>query len=216
MPATVCLGREVSAVDRRHVQPGGDASAHPDAAGLELGRLVGVVREQVQPLDAETQQHLYGDAVVPLVRSEAQGEVGLVGVQPVLLQRVGVELAVQADATALLPQVEQVATDLADPRDRLLQLRTAVAAFAAEGVPGEALAVQPHQRDVSCMPGAVSHSVAEGEGHVLAAVAEPVEAEQPRRGERAVGQTDGEPHLSADGGRGDSWQHGFSSQAVRS
>ena len=49
------------------------------------------------------------DRVVALVRVVAEGDVRLVRVQPGVLQRVGVELGVQADAAALLPQVQQVA-----------------------------------------------------------------------------------------------------------
>ena len=156
-------------------------------AASSCAALSGLLREQVQPVDAEAEQHLGGDGVVALVLAEAQGEVGLVGVQSGFLQGVRVDLVVQPDATALLPQVQQVAADLADPRDRLLQLRTAVAAFAAEDVPGQALAVQPHQRDAraSLRPSPARSPSAERD--VLATVAEPVEGEQPRRGRRAVG-----------------------------
>jgi hypothetical protein len=56
-------------------------------------------------------------------------EVGLVGVETPVLQRVGVELGVETDAAPLLTQVEQEAAALGDPLDRLPQLRPAVAAL---------------------------------------------------------------------------------------
>ena len=45
-----------------------------------------------------------------------------------------------------LAQVQQVAAGVGDALDGLAQLRAAVAPLAAEHVPGEALAVWPHQR----------------------------------------------------------------------
>ena len=76
----------------------------------------------------------------------AQCDVGLVGVQAPVLQGVGVELGVKADATSLLPQIQQEATGVGDPLDGLPQLRAAVASLTAEYVSGEALAVRPDQR----------------------------------------------------------------------
>ena len=89
-------------------------------ASLELLGLVGVVREQVEPVDAEGQQHLRGDGVVALVDAEAEGQVGLEGVEPVVLQGVGVDLVVEPDPAPLLAEVEQVAAGLVDPGDRLV------------------------------------------------------------------------------------------------
>ena len=94
----------------------------------------------------ERLQHLRGDRVVALVLAVAEREVRLVGVEAGVLQRVGVELGVQADAAPLLPQVQQEAAGVGDPLDGLAQLRPAVAALAAEHVAGEALAVRPDQR----------------------------------------------------------------------
>ena len=91
-------------------------------------------------------QHLRGDGVVALVLGVAEREVGLVGVQARVLQRVGVELGVEADAAALLSQVQQEPAGVGDALDGLAQLRAAVAPLAAEDVAGEALAVRPDQR----------------------------------------------------------------------
>src|SRR2546426_21184 len=79
--------------------------------------------------------------VVAAVLGQAEGGIGLIRVQPGILQRVGVELVVQADAAALLAQVEQDAADVVDAFDGLPQLRAAVTAGRAEHVPGQALGV---------------------------------------------------------------------------
>ena len=66
--------------------------------------------------DVEGREHLGGRGVVAVVLPEAEGDVGLVGVEAVVLQGVGVELVVEPDAAALLAQVEQEAADVGDPR----------------------------------------------------------------------------------------------------
>ena len=77
-----------------------------------------------------------------------------------VLQGVRVQLGVQADPPALLPEVEQEAAGRGDALDGLAQLRSAVAALGAEDVAGQALAVDAdedvllpldvafHERDV--------------------------------------------------------------------
>jgi hypothetical protein len=116
-------------------------------------------------------EHLRGCGVVAGVLRQAECEVGLVGVEPLVLEGVGVEFVVQADATALLAQVEQNAAGARDPLDGLAQLGAAVAARGAEDVPGQALGVQPHQR------GRGRAGIAQDEGDVLGAVGEAVEGD---------------------------------------
>ena len=108
--AAVRLGRQVARVRGGEVHAGRAPARPPSTPSrVELRGLVGVVGEQRDPVDAERAQHLGGHGVVALVRGVAEGEVGLVGVEAGVLQRVGVELGVEPDAAALLPQVEQVA-----------------------------------------------------------------------------------------------------------
>ena len=114
--------------------------------------LSSAIREQ-----PERAQHLRGDDVVALVLAVSQRDVRLVGVQPRVLQRVGVELGVEPDAAPLLPQVQQVAAGLGDALDGLAQLRPAVAALAAEHVAGEAFAVRP---DSGADPGSLAVTAA--------------------------------------------------------
>jgi hypothetical protein len=54
-----------------------------------------------------------------------QREVRLIGVEARVLQRVSVELGVQADATPLLPQVQQVTAGIGDAFDGFAQLGAA-------------------------------------------------------------------------------------------
>ena len=110
---------------------GRDALGDLDAEALELRGLVGVVAEQGDAVGAEGEQHLRGGGVVALVLAAPEREVGLVGVEAGVLQGVRVELGVEADAPALLAQVEQEPAGRGDPLDRLAQLRAAVAALAS-------------------------------------------------------------------------------------
>ena len=71
---------------------------------LELAR---VVREHADRGQAEVGQDLVADAVVARVDREAQVQVRVDRVVAVLLQLVGAQLVEQADAAALLGQVEQ-------------------------------------------------------------------------------------------------------------
>ena len=192
--------RKVSAVDRRQVQPGGHATVDQDPRGLQLCRLVGVVREQVELVNPQGQEHLRSSGVVTLVLRETERQVCLVGVQTRVLQGVGVELVVRADTSPLLPQVQQLATCVGDAFDRFPQLRTAVAALAAEHVPSQALAVQPHQQGDRRLGGVVPRPVAQRERDVLSSVTEAFETEYLGGCDEAVGEAQRQLDLAADGG----------------
>ena len=170
---------------------------------LELRRLVGVVAEQGDAVGAEREQHLRRGGVVALVLAVAEREVGLVGVEAGVLQGVGVELGVQADAPALLAEVEQEPAGRGDPLDRLAQLRAAVAALGAEDVAGQALAVRPHERRVAAGGAALERTlpVAEGEGEVLPAVGQPVEGQDAGGRGVAVGEAQRDGDRGAHAGR---------------
>ena len=199
-------GRQVHA--RRHL-PG---DGHPEPAELLL--LVRVVAEQGDPRDSERLQHLRGDQVAALVLVVTEREIRLVGVEAGVLQRIGVELGVQADASPLLPQVQQEAAGVGDALDGLAQLRPAVAALTAEHVAGEALAVQPDERLRSASHGGGrGGSIAQPEGEVLLAVDEPVEAEHPGGRGVPVCEAQGHRHLGADR-RGGHWQRHRSPRSV--
>ena len=87
------------------------------------------------------------DRVVALVVAESERQVGVHGVEPAILERVGAHLVDEADPAALLAQVQHEAALACAPicLERHLELIAAVAAQRAEGVPGEALGVQPRR-----------------------------------------------------------------------
>ena len=96
---------------------------------------------------AEVLEDLQADAVVARVGAVAEGEVGLDGVEPLVLEGVGPELLDQADPAALLGQVDQGADPLvADHLEGQVELVAAVAAERVEQVAGEAGRVHPDQR----------------------------------------------------------------------
>ncbi len=84
---------------------------------------------------------------MPGVGGQAEVEVGVDGVPAAVLELVGLQLGDQADPTPLVAaQVDHHAAALLDdPLQRLVELGAAVAAVAAEHVPGQALAVHPGQ-----------------------------------------------------------------------
>ena len=99
--------------------------------------------------EAQVHQDLGADPVVAQVGRHAQLEVGVDGVEALLLELVGLELVEQADAAALLGEVEQhAAALLLDAQQRVLELLAAVAAQRVEDVAGEALRVHAHEHVV--------------------------------------------------------------------
>ena len=90
---------------------GGNREADPpgylDAQAADAGHFVRVVGDQLHAGDAQVFHDLHGQVVLALVGLEAEGDVGLDGVHAVVLERVGLNLVVQADAPAFLPEVDQ-------------------------------------------------------------------------------------------------------------
>ena len=104
--------------------------------------LVGVVGVQHDRLDLEGVDHGRGVVVAAHVAVEAEVEVGLEGVEAVVLQLVGPDLLGDADAAAFLAHVEDQAEVIGgDAVEGELELVAAVAAQRAEHVAGEALGV---------------------------------------------------------------------------
>src|SRR5262249_7619088 len=94
-----------------------------DAIGLEPGDLLRIVGQQADALDAEVAQDLGADAVVAEIFLEAELEVRLHRVAPAILQGVRADLVRQADAPALLVQVDEDAgARLRDQLERLCEL----------------------------------------------------------------------------------------------
>src|SRR5229473_1906142 len=102
----LALGLEVVRVVRIGVGAGGNPPMDRDALVYQTGDLERVVRHQIHGQNAQHPQHLRGDVVPAQVVWKAELAVGLVGIHPLGLQRIGLDLVAQADATALLTQVQ--------------------------------------------------------------------------------------------------------------
>ena len=82
--------------------------------------------------EAELAQHLGGRQIDPLVGVEAELLVGVDRIEPGILQLIGAQLVDEADAAALLREVQQhAAARRGDRGDRAAQLVAAIAAQAA-------------------------------------------------------------------------------------
>src|SRR5215469_3897189 len=127
-----------------------DAFHDREAVALDAGALAGVVGDEAHLAHPEVDENLCAHPVVAQVRREAEALVGLHRVQAlVVLQRVGLDLVLEPDPPALLAHVED------DPPALLLdhlhgrvELLATIAALGAEGVAGQALAVNAHEHGV--------------------------------------------------------------------
>ena len=145
----VALGAEVGLVVRvRHVLDR-DLIGHGQPVTGQPGDLLRVVREDPDAREPEVDEDLRADPVVAQVSREAELEVGVDGVEALLLELVGAELVEQSDPPALLAQVQQHADALLlDHRQRRLQLLAAIAAQRVEHVTGQALRVHADEHIV--------------------------------------------------------------------
>ena len=91
---------------------------HFDAGVFEGLDFLGIVRQQAHFVNAKKAQHLDGGRVGAQIVGEAQHVVGFHGVMALLLQRIGLQLVQQADAAALLAEVEHHPAMLADVPQR--------------------------------------------------------------------------------------------------
>ncbi len=139
------LGFEVEAVvfvARHDVR---NAAVDLDAVLGELLHFLGVVGDELDRPNLERHEHVRGHGVVAFVVAEAQRQVGLHGVEALVLQAVGADLVDQPDAAAFLTQVEHDAlVHLADHLERGFELVAAIAAQRADHVARQALGVQTH------------------------------------------------------------------------
>lgn len=111
-------------------------------------------------MHAQLIQHAGRHLKIAQISRKAQLQVGLDRVQPLILQRVGLELVGQANATAFLTQVHQHALALlTNLLHSQVQLRATVAAQRPEQVTGHALAVHSDQGGAA--------DLAHDHGHVL-------------------------------------------------
>ena len=129
MPELFLLGPQIPfrELRRRHFER--QRLRHGEAITFEADELPRVVRQQPHRADADVAQDLGADAVVPLVRLEAEVLVRLHRIESLILQCIGADLVRETDAPSLLIQVEQHAPPFGGyPAHREVQLVSAVAA----------------------------------------------------------------------------------------
>ena len=116
--------------------------------------------------DAQVGQHLGPHAILPGVHRKPLLEVGVHGVQSLVLKAVGPQLVADADTPTLMsPQVDHYTSPLGpDLGQGGVKLGTTVAAQGSQQVSGQALGVDPDQRGVD------RAQVAQHVGHVLVLV----------------------------------------------
>jgi hypothetical protein len=115
---------------------------HAEPVVPKLSHLVRVVGHETHRPNAQFPEHPHGYAIVPLVLAKPKRNVGIDGIEPVLLQLVSADLVPQADPSTLLSEVKKHArghrTELTEAE---LELLPAVAAKRGHHVTGEALGV---------------------------------------------------------------------------
>jgi hypothetical protein len=146
----VTLGLQVLVVvgadahDQRHLLD------HVEPELAQLVHLVGVVGQQPHLRYAQVGEDAGSGGVVAGVGRQPEREVGVDGVEPLLLQAVRAELVDQADAPALVPaHVDDDAAVLLDRVEGRVELRAALALERPEGLAGQALGVHAHQGRVA-------------------------------------------------------------------
>ena len=146
MAHAVALGFQVLAVVFLGCDLDGHALDNLQVEAIQPIYLLGVVCEQADAAATQVAQDLRAAPVFAHVGIEAQGEVGVHGVHPLLLQCVSLQLVHQADAAAFLAHIQQHAAAFRlDLLHRTMQLVAAIAAAASEDVAGQAFAVHAHQ-----------------------------------------------------------------------
>src|SRR5207248_9506024 len=111
---------------------------HLEPEALETSPLSGIVGKESNFRNPEVDQYLRAEAVVASVRREAEVDVGLDGIHPLVLKVIGLELGHQADATALvMAEVnDRPAPLLGNTLKRHPQLGSAIAALRSQHVSG--------------------------------------------------------------------------------
>src|SRR5687767_582998 len=128
----------------------GNPFRHRELIALDTDELPRVVRQEAHRTDPEIAQNLDADAVVALIRLEAQALVRLHRIEALILELVGANLVRQPDAASLLVQIEEhTAAFFGDPLHGRLELKAAVATRRVKDIAGEATRVDAHQHVVA-------------------------------------------------------------------
>jgi len=103
----VFFGAEVINVVWRGCNLDGDLLDDFDAVDFESAGFLGVIGEYFDLFESEVTEDLGADAVVAFVGGKAEFDVGVNGVEALLLEFVGVEFVFEADASAFLAEIDQ-------------------------------------------------------------------------------------------------------------
>src|SRR3546814_8306823 len=87
----------------------------------------GIVGEKPNFADVQEIEHSRRDGKIPCINGKAESNIGVDGVETLVLQRIGAQLVDKADAASLLTEVQEYAPAcLGDLMQRLMKLRTAI------------------------------------------------------------------------------------------
>ena len=131
-----------------------------DRAGrTEAGHLAGIVGEQAHGSNTEFGEDRGGLGVVAGIDRQAECDVGVDGVGPVVLSDIGAKLVDEADAPSLVAgRVHEDAAPLrGDHPEPRTQLDATVTSQRSEGITGEAFGMDPHEHVVAVVDVAHHH-----------------------------------------------------------
>ena len=112
----------------------------PDLVSFEAGDLAGVVGQEADGGNTLVVEDRGGVVVGSPVGREAEVEVGLDSIHPLVLQSVGLDFVLEPDAAALLSHIDQDALALAaEKAQRRVKLLTTIAADRTECVASQSL-----------------------------------------------------------------------------
>src|SRR5690348_4817630 len=128
VPHLGLLRRQIGLVVLAGLDLDGDFFDDAQAVPFDAVNLLGIVGHDADLAKSQISENLTADAVVALVDGQSESLVRFDGVESALLQRVRVKLVRQADAAALLSQINQHA--LSGLFDHLQGRRKLIAAIA--------------------------------------------------------------------------------------
>src|SRR5437868_3685046 len=116
------------------------------AVTFETDKFPRIIGNRPDRLEAEIEKNLGADSVVAQVRLEAEPLIRFDGIDSLVLKLVGLELVEQADAAALLIEIDDDALSFfGNHFHRGVELPTTVAAQGMKHVARQALRVHPHE-----------------------------------------------------------------------
>ena len=127
VPHPLAFGGEIVSVVGVHTNDERCSFHDLDAVLFQLCDFLRVVGEKIHLTDRQRLKHLRCDGVIPCICGVAQHQVGVQGVSTCVLEMIGLDFGVKADASPFLAQIEQCTPSfLNDGVQCRMQLRTAI------------------------------------------------------------------------------------------